>query len=217
MFGCLGRIGCGLLLIILGAVGWAYRDVWVPMVKELVAARVPAASQEWAPVTSAGAERAQRSIAKLGERGGPASVAVSAADFAAYVLEPSLGVIAQADTAPEALIQGDTLYLRTRIRLADVGGKGALGPLAQMFNETEPLLIGGLVAPVRAGLGQYTLSTVALRELRVPTAGVTRLVTRWGAPARPAGVDSDALPIVLPPFVEGLRVSRGRVTLTRAK
>jgi len=42
MFGCVGRIGCGLLLILLGALGWAFRDAWMPKVKELLAERVPA-------------------------------------------------------------------------------------------------------------------------------------------------------------------------------
>lgn len=217
MFGCLRRVGCGVLLLVLGALGWAYRDVWVPKVKGLVAARIPAATQEWTPVTPAGAARAESRIATLGSASGPASVTVSAADFAAYVLAPTLSLIAEADSAPQALIEGDTLFLRTRIRLADVGGKGSLGPLSQMFDETEPLLIGGRVEPVRAGLGQFRLSTVALRQLKVPAAGVSRLVTRWGARARPAGLAADALPIVLPAFVGDLRIAKGRVTLHRAK
>lgn len=217
MFGCIGRIGCGLLLLILGAVGWAYRDVWVPKVKELVVARVPEASAAWAPVTGEGAARAESRIATLGTPKGPASVTVTAAEFAAYLLAPSLPIIAQADSAPQALIEGDTLFLRTRIRLADVGGKGSLGPLAQMFNESEPLVIGGRVESVRAGLGQFRFSSVALRELRVPVAGVSRLIARWDTVARPAGVASDALPIVLPAFVTDVKIAKGRVTLSRAK
>ena len=217
MFGCLGRIGCGLLLVLLGALGWAYRDVWVPKAKELIAARAPNASQEWAPMTAAGAKQAESRIATLGEKGGPRTVTVDAADFAAWVLAPSLDVIGQAGEPPKALIEGDTLYLSTRIRLADVGGKGALGPLAQMFNETEPVLIGGRVETVRSGLGQYRLSTVALRELKVPTAGVSRLLTHWSGTARPAGLAPDALPIVLPAYVGDVRIAKGRVTLARAK
>jgi hypothetical protein len=217
MFGCLGRIGCGLLLIVLGAVGWAYRDTWVPKAREMVSARAPGASQDWAPVTKAGAGRAESRIATLGEKGGPSTVTVDGADFAAWVLAPSLDVIGQSGDTPKALIQGDTLFLSTRIRLADVGGKGSLGPLAQMFNETEPLLIGGRVEQVRSGLAQYRLGTVALRELKVPTAGVSRLVTRWGTTGRPQGLASDALPIVLPAYVGDVRIAKGRVTITRAK
>lgn len=217
MFGCIGRIGCGLLLLILGAVGWAYRDTWVPKVKELIAARGPAASAEWAPVNGDGASRAESRIATLGKPKGPTSVTVTAAEFAAYVLAPSLPLIAQADSVPQALIEGDTLFLRTRIRLADLGGKGSLGPLAQLFNESEPLLIGGRVETVRAGLGQFRFSRVALREIRVPVAGVSRLIARWSSAARPTGVASDALPIILPVFVTDVKITKGRVTLSRAK
>lgn len=36
MFGCAGRIGCAIVLLILGAVGWHYRAKWMPKVKEFI-------------------------------------------------------------------------------------------------------------------------------------------------------------------------------------
>ena len=36
MFGCAGRIGCAIVLLVLGAVGWHYRAKWVPKVKALI-------------------------------------------------------------------------------------------------------------------------------------------------------------------------------------
>lgn len=42
MFGCLSRIGCGLLLIVLGAVGWATKDRWWPEVRRRLPIEVPA-------------------------------------------------------------------------------------------------------------------------------------------------------------------------------
>jgi hypothetical protein len=215
MFGCLGRIGCGLLLILLGAVGYATRDKWVPKVRELIAARMPAATDEWAAVTAEGAERAATRIRGLESRGAESSVALPAAEFAAYVLAPALPVIAAADGAPEAVIAGDTLFLRARIRLADVGGAGALGPLARMFDEHEPILLGGHVETVRAGLAQFRVSSAALRDLRLPAAGVARLLARWDPSTRPEGVAADALPILLPEWVREVRLERGRVRLVR--
>lgn len=32
-FGLIGRIGCAIVLLILGAVGFATKDHWIPMVK----------------------------------------------------------------------------------------------------------------------------------------------------------------------------------------
>jgi len=37
MFGCGARIGCAIILLILGAVGWHYRAKWMPKVKEFIA------------------------------------------------------------------------------------------------------------------------------------------------------------------------------------
>ncbi|MBM3884744.1 MAG: hypothetical protein FJ361_02730 [Gemmatimonadetes bacterium] len=42
MFGCLGRIGCGLFLIVLGAAGWATKDRWWPEVRRRLPIERPA-------------------------------------------------------------------------------------------------------------------------------------------------------------------------------
>ena len=42
MFGCLGRIGCGLFLIVLGAAGWATKDRWWPEVRRRLPIEMPA-------------------------------------------------------------------------------------------------------------------------------------------------------------------------------
>ena len=47
MFGLVRRIGCSILLLIIGAVAWQYRDKWLPQVKKKlgtikVAAAAPA-------------------------------------------------------------------------------------------------------------------------------------------------------------------------------
>ena len=34
MFGCVGRIGCAIVFLILGAVGWHFRAKWLPLVKK---------------------------------------------------------------------------------------------------------------------------------------------------------------------------------------
>jgi hypothetical protein len=36
MAGCVGRIGCAVVLLILGAVGWHFRALWIPKVKQLI-------------------------------------------------------------------------------------------------------------------------------------------------------------------------------------
>ena len=216
MFGCIGRIGCGLLLIVLGAVGWATRGVWLPTVRAAITADAPAKTQPWAPITAAGAARAKQRIASLDRPTGPAFVNVDAADFVAYVLGAALGNVTAVDSAPEAIIEEGTLYVRTRIRLSELGGKESLGPLARMFNDTESLLIAGRLEPVREGLAQFRLTEVGIRDLKVPTAAVAKLAARWGTRPRPAGVAATALPLPLPPHVADLRIASGKITLYKS-
>lgn len=216
MFGCLGRIGCGLLLLILGAAGWHWRDAWLPRAKEMVTANMPRPAEDaagWAPLSTAGARRATERIQQLSTLTGPAYVNIAAADFASYALRSALVHLSEVDSVPEALADGDKLFLRTRVRLADLGGRESLGPLSSMFQDAEPVMIAGQLNPVRPGLAQFRLTDVALRDLKVPKAAITQLVKRWGPPTRPAGVASDALPVELPRFVGDLRIGNGRVTL----
>jgi hypothetical protein len=208
------RIGCAILLLVIGAATWHFRDRWMPRAREIVAARLPNADATgWAPLTRAGAQRAAERVQRLSRPTGPAYVNVAAADFAAYILGGTLGRLAEIDSAPEALVDEGLLYMRTRIRLADLGGKESLGPLSTMFGEAEPIVIGGRLEPIRAGLAQYRLTEVAVRDLTLPEGAVARLVTGWGPSRRPEGVSRDALPIEMPAFVGDLRLADGRVTL----
>ncbi len=54
MFGCLGRIGCGLFLIVLGAAGWATKDRWWPEVRRRLPIELPAVRSRGNVVVDAG-------------------------------------------------------------------------------------------------------------------------------------------------------------------
>ncbi len=217
MGGCLRRAGCAVLLLVLGAVGWHFRERWMPKAKELITAELPPdPPASWTPLSRDGARRAVDRVQRLRATTGPAYVNVGAADFASYMLGAALTRLAEVDSAPVAIVSEGQLWLRTLIRLSDLGGRESLGALSPLLNDVEPLTIAGRLEPVRDGLAQYRLTEVALRDLRVPEVVVRRLVTRWGPPVRPDGVAGGALPIELPPFVADLRLVNGRVTLYKA-
>lgn len=206
-----------IFFMVLGAAIWHWRDLWLPRAREVISASLPDEGPAgWDRVSLQGAQRSLQRMQLLDSPTGPAYVNIAPADFAAYVLGAALTQLREVDATPDALVDDDKLWLRTRIRLVDLGGRDALGPLASMFEETERLVIAGRLEGVRAGLAQYRLTDVAVRDLRVPQAAVSRLVTRWGPPRRPEGIADDALPIELPPYVADLRLSRGRVTLYKA-
>ncbi len=215
MFGCASRIGCAIVLLVLGAVGWHFRGKWVPRVKAMVTAEAPAAEAGWAPITAAAGQRAKDRVASLGRRGGPSAVTLTPEEFAAYVLGSALAEVTARGTETQAVVQDGMLYIRTTVRLADLGGKDALGALARMFNETEPLLVAGTLQPVRPGLAQFRLKEVAVRDLKVPRSAVGTLVRRWGPSPRPDSLATDGLPVTLPADVVDLRLADGKVTLYR--
>lgn len=212
MFGCIGRLGCGLVLIVLGAAGWHYRDVWMPKAKELITAEMPWDHDEWSRVTITGGERAEARMRQLQEPTGPTFVNVSGADFTGFALRAALPAILAIDTMPEALVDDGILYLRMRVRLADFGGAD-LGQLPAVFGESERLTIAGRVESLRPGLARYRPTEVALKDLRIPPASLARLFGKWNAAVPADSVGGGALPIVLPRYVADLRVTDTRITL----
>lgn len=214
MFGCLSRLGCLVIALALAAAGWYWRATWIPKVRALVKAEVPAVTDKtWAPITSEGAQRTLAAMQRLSGQRGPAYITVTAADLASYLLGGALARVVESDSAPEAAVIEGKLFVRTRVKIADLGGAQALGPLASLFDSSEPVVIGGILEPVREGLAQYRLTDVSVKELKVPRAAMAKLVARWGRTVRPEGVAADALPLELPSYVADLRVSNGKITL----
>lgn len=213
MFKFVWKTGCLLVLIALAAAAWYFRGWWMPKAKQAVAVEAPAENAGWSRITAAGGARARERIATLSRRNGPAYVTLTANEFAAYVLGSALSEIARQDTSTQAVVDKGLLYIRTRIRLADVGGKDALGPFARLFNDTEPLLVGGTLQAVRPGLAQFRLKEVAVRGIEVPRSVVGTLVRRWSPGPRPDSLATDGLPVTLPQDVVDLRLKDGKVTL----
>jgi hypothetical protein len=108
---------------------------------------------------------------------------------------------------------GDRLYVRADIALSDVGGAEILGPLAGFLSDRETMMFGGTFEVIRPGLAQFHVRELKLRELAIPPKMIPRLVQRIGRGARPEGVASDALPLLVPEQIGDVRVARGKVTL----
>lgn len=116
--GCIARLGCLLVLVILGVVGWFTRDRWMPTVTGTTP--VVATAPVWEPITTQAAQRGAKAVASISSTTGPVFVNLHASEVASYVYE------AVAHTAPtpadsvEAAVIGDALFVR-----AVVPGEGA--------------------------------------------------------------------------------------------
>ncbi len=221
--GCIGRLGCLVLLVVLAGIGWFYRDRWMHLVGGQSDARgdtavVAGMGREgvWEPLTPQGGERARRAVDALRRADGPRAVTVSVSDLAAYVYQELARQLPPSADSVEATAIGDQLHVRASVRLQELGGRDALGPLAAMLGDRERLQIGGTLRVVRPGLGELVVREIRVGQLRIPAALIPRILRQTSRRARPAGVSESALPLTLPDHIGSVQVAGGNVTIYKA-
>lgn len=214
MFGCLGRIGCLALVLVIGAAAWFTRAEWLPRVVGEPAAEATVADAAWSAVTREAAAAGRAKVARLAASDGPAGVALLPAEVAGYVLDDVLQRLPSTARDVEAAVIDDRVYVRAAVRLQDFGAE-ALGPLGDMLGERDTLLIGGTLGVLASGIGQFRVAEMRVGQFALPQAVVPRLLRRLrrDEAARPAGLADDALAVTLPPGVVDIRIARGRVSV----
>ncbi|HYD52932.1 MAG TPA: hypothetical protein VEA99_09905 [Gemmatimonadaceae bacterium] len=212
--GCIGRIGCLVLLAILAVAGWFTRDRWMGLIRDRGDSSATAAVT-WQPLTEAAAERGRRAVESLGRPGGPVFVNLTGAELASYAVEQLSRQLPSADSI-EAMVEGDRLSMRASVRLGELGGSGMLGPLAGMLGDRERMKLSGTLRVVRPGVGEFDVKEATLRDFKVPTGMIPRIMSRISRGRRPEGVSPSALPLRIPQHVGDVRVANGRVTLYKA-
>jgi hypothetical protein len=138
---------------------------------------------------------------------------VRAADVASYVFDELSKQMPPSAQNAEAAVIGSELCVRALVRLTDFGGAGALGPLASMFGDREPVQFCGTMEVFRPGLAEYHVKSLKVRDLSIPGPAVPRLLKNIEHGTRPEGLADDALPLKVPPYIADVRISKGRVTL----
>ncbi|HVZ48870.1 MAG TPA: hypothetical protein VG916_08810 [Gemmatimonadaceae bacterium] len=217
MFGCIGRLVVLCALLLVGAVAYVTRDRWMPgVMAHLPGQRVRAAS--WQPVTPAGAARARAAIDTLARPTGQAFVNVTPADLAAYALEPVLARLVPAgkDVAgPEARADVGLLLVRGSVRIADLGGAAALGPLAGILDGTQKIEVRGSLDVPQPGRAYFVVTRVSVGDLVLPGAAIGRVVQQI-APRKDKAQSEAAVLLALPASVADVRIRPGRATLYKA-
>lgn len=221
MFGCVGRIVVGLVVIALCAVAYVTRGAWEPRVRAKLGMKAPvvAGAPKWEPITVAGAERARAAIETLRRPAGPVFLNVKASDLVAFALEPAIkrldaAVAASNDTAKhaEALAGDNVVSIRGSIRMADLGGGKELGPLSGMLEGTQKIEVRGRPEIVSPGKAIFRVERIVVGELTLPSAIIGRVVQRI-VPRASKDDPDDAIALALPRDVADIRVTPGKVTL----
>ncbi len=215
MFGCIGRLGCLIVLALAAAVGWLTQDAWLPKVKaRFLSAPPPRASvTQWEPLTVEGAGRAREAVAKLAHRNGPVYVNVAAGDLAAFVLDSVFHGFSPAAGNAEALARDDHLYLRAQVSVADLGGPKTLGPLSSVVEGKQEMSLRGRIEVTSPGHAQFRVDEIALKDLKLPAAAIPRLIDRFAARHRDSTVAADAIRLNVPKELADVRIGKGRIPL----
>jgi hypothetical protein len=217
--GCLARFGCLMALALLAVVGWLTRNWWLPMVTggapqgSDTAVLSTGGEGVWRPLTADGAERTRRALSELQRPSGPAAVTVSAPDLGAYVYQELARQLPPSADSVEAMAIGDQLHVRASVRLQELGGREALGPLAAMLGDRERFRIGGNLRVVRPGLGELVVRDVSVGQLRLPSGLIPRLLRQVSRRERPPGISESGLPLRLPDYIGEVRVAGGNVAI----
>jgi hypothetical protein len=211
--GCLRRLGCLALVLVLAAAGaFLYYTRWGPGRTDRAVAS--AGDSAWEPLTPAGAARARAVVARLERRGGRVYENVNPGDLSAYVFEElAKGTLPPSTEDARAAVIDSQLYVRATVKLSDFGGKRELGPLGAMLGEREPVQFGGTLELVRPGLAQYRLKSIRVRELSIPPPMIPKLVRNLDRGPRPEGLAPDGLPLEVPAYISDVRVGNGTITV----
>jgi hypothetical protein len=141
---------------------------------------------------------------------------LSGADVASYVF---LTLAKQLPSSTDSLlagVNGDKIGLRASVRLDELSGAGSLGPLARLFGDRAPVQLTGTLKVIRSGLAEFEIQDLMIRTLQLPRGMIPQILTQLSHAPRPAGVDSDALPLPIPPYIGDVRVSKGKITLYKS-
>lgn len=209
------QIGCLVTAILIAGAAFLFRDRLFGTRRQQPSDTAAVAPQ-WEALTAARAEKGRAGVASLAGESGRVFVTLSAGEIASYVfLALSRQLPPSADSIEAAAI-GDRLYVRASVKLTDLGGAGALGPLGGFLGDRERMMFGGNFEIVRPGLAQFRIRELKLRDLSIPARMIPAIVRQIGRGTRPDGVAPEALPLLTPPNIGDVRVLKGRVTLYKA-
>jgi hypothetical protein len=212
--GCIARLGCLILLVCLAIGAWLTRDQWLHKItgKPTVTSTAPG----WEPLTPDAGAAGKRKLDELAKPSGPAFTSLSATEVASYVFQTVARTIPATADSAEAAVIGDALFVRAIVPVRDIAGTGVLGPLAGLLNDRERLQLGGTFRVIRPGLSEFEVREIKLRDFKVPTGAIPRLVRQLSKGDRPEGLSPNGLPVTTPRSLADVRISNGNVTIYRA-
>lgn len=236
--GCMLRLGCLIVLLIVGIVAYLTRDRWMDELPwrraQTEATRATSASDApgapaspgtsgsgsraaaapggWAPLTETGAQRTRDALQKLSAPRGPAYVTLSGSDVASYVFLQIAKQMPASTDSFAARVDEDRIRLRARMKTSELGST-VVGVLGSLLGDRERVEMAGTLRVIGKGLAEFRVNNVKVHDVSLPDALITRMVKPLVRAPRPAALDENGLPISIPSYIGDVRVSNGRITL----
>jgi len=202
------RLVVALVLAIIVVGAWLYRDQLIPMVRERIDRARGSHAESQTGTPSAGAlGRARGKVDSLNAWRAD-SVVLNAAEMASLIQEGlSPEFTRNVDSLRVAL--GDGIIVVSGRLDTSVLPRDALGSFSGVLSKREPITASGPVRIVRAGVGEWRIETLKVRDFPIPRAVIDRMATE-GLHSRNAQLEFAA-----PPGVTNVRVRPDGVTLYR--
>lgn len=207
--GCIARLGCLILLVLLAFIAWFTRPMWLP--ERFRPHTTAAVSGRWQPATAAGAERARAAIARLSQPKGPVFESLPAGDLASLAASEITARVGGSADSVAARVDRDRLTVRARVDFASLRDK--LGPLSSMMRDREMVELSGNFHMLQPGLGEFEVQSARVGQVALPQAMIPRLIQQIDHGTRPASMRPTAIPLPMPSYVADIRIANGKVTL----
>ena len=203
---CLGRLVLAIVLLLLLAAGWFYRDELTRWIRQRVnpAAEARRVGHPSEPALTSATRKADSLL-----RFKPDSILLSPDELAAMVAAGARFLPPGALDSISVEPGNRTIRVRTLVRTARLP-KRLLDLVPVAPDSLEEVIATGTLTPVRSGIAEFALRRVLVRGLPVPNELVARMIGRLTG-----GTDDGRLEIMMPSGISGFRVRPAGVTIYR--
>lgn len=203
---CLGRLVLAIVLLLLLAAGWLYREELTRWTRQRLnpATEARRVGHPSAPALTSATRKADSLL-----RFRPDSILLSPDELAAIVAAGARFLPAGALDSISVEPGNRTIRVRTLVRTSRLP-KRLLDLIPVTPDSLEEVIATGTLTPVRSGVAELALTRVLVRGLPVPSAIVSRMIGRITGRA-----DDGRLEILMPQSISGFRVRSSGVTIYR--
>lgn len=206
MGGCVRRIVATVVLLIIVAAAFVYRDRIANAWQDLRGTR-PHPDQ-------ASPELASLAESKLDalREGGTGYAALSAVELQSLLQYRYPGAIPAFLGQPGIELQGERLRLRARVPVDMLPHVDGLGEAAAFLPDTTELTVAGRLLPLGPGRIAFAVEDVSAQRFPLPRRLVPRALERLGRTDEP-GLPPEAMALTLPPGISAAYIRRDSLVL----